>query len=301
MSGISFTDAGRRTHFNIIRNLGGRMPEVVTEQPVQNRVKKPSSIKTPRINQKQDTDLLEIVRDTTFITNLQLVQICKRRGIAICRSTFNWRFGRLLKAKLVEKLSTDVFPFKGPVYSISREGLAVLEHYGKGIVSIGSESEHLASPKQAHHFLTLNEIMFQLDRCFSIRTFMCDRVLRSYNMTLAAPLAKDYDAFVTIDRSSLNKPPLSIAIEYEASLKSSERYQEISSALDQERQVRLVVYFCGSAGMTNVLTAKVNSRACHVCFGSYTDFMRDGSQMKMLVRQKQEARTVTFQKLIEML
>ena len=277
------------------------MPEVATEQPVQNRVKKPSYVNDPRINQAQDSDMLEIVRDTTFITKSQLELLCRKRDIAKSRSTFNWRFARLLKAKLVNKLSEEVFPFKSPVYSITREGLVVLEVFGKGLTSVGSDSEHLASSKQAHHFLTLNEIMFQFDRSFKVQAYMCDRVLRSYNMTLATPLAKDYDAFVTIDRSSLNKPPLNLAIEYEATLKSGERYRDISAALNQERFVRLVVYFCGSTGIANLLSTKMDSRACHVCFGSYTDFMRDGSKMNMLLRQKQEIHSVTFQKLTEIL
>ncbi len=275
------------------------MPELATEQLVQNRPKKSSVTNHPQINQNQDSDILEIVRDTTFITRAQLQTLCARRGLAMKRQSFDWRFNRFVKAGLVSALPVEVFPFKGAVYSITRDGLAVLETFGKGLASIGSDSEHLASSKQAHHFLTLNEIMFQFDRSFKVKTYMCDRVLRSYNLCLANPAAKDYDAFVTLDRSSCNKPPLNIGVEYEATLKSIDRYQEISAALDRERQVRLVVYFCGSMGMAASLVETINSRACLICFGAQGEFLRDGAETKMLFRQKQESHVMTLQTLVD--
>lgn len=275
------------------------MPELANEQLVQHSPKKSCGIRGPQINQKQDSDILEIVRDTTFITRLQLQSICAKRGLATSRENFNWRFKRLVDARLVNPLPGEVFPFKSSVYSITREGLAVLETFGKGLASVGSDSEHLASSKQAHHFLTLNEIMFQFDRSFKIQTYMCDRVLRSYNLCLANPTAKDYDAFVTVDRSSSNKAPLHIGLEYEATLKSIERYQEIGAALNRERQVRLVVYFCGSMGMATSLIEKITSRSCLVCFGAQGEFLREGAQTKMLFRQKQETHVITLQSLID--
>lgn len=275
------------------------MPELISEQLVPDRVKKPSVTSHPQINRKQDSDMLEIVRDTTFITRTQLQSLCAMRGIANKRQNFDWRFNRLVKAGLVSVLPGEVFPFKSSVYSITREGLVVLEIFGKGLASVGSDSEHLAGPKQAHHFLTLNEIMFQFDRSFKVQTYMCDRVLRSYNLCLANPTAKDYDAFVTIDRSEFNKPPLNIGVEYEATIKSIERYQEISAALNRERQVRLVVYFCGSMSMATSLIEKLNSRACLICFGAYSDFLREGAETKVMFRQKQEPHLATLQNLIE--
>ncbi len=275
------------------------MPELATEQLVQDSSKKSCVASRTRINQKQDSEMLEIIRDTTFITRTQLQALCAKRGLAIARQTFSWRFTRFLKAGLVCTLPTKVFPFKSAVYSITRDGLAVLETFGKGLTSIGSDSEHLASSKQAHHFLTLNEIMFQFDRSFKVQTYMCDRVLRSYNLCLANPVAKDYDAFVTLDRSGCNKPPLNIGVEYEATLKSIDRYQEISAALNRERQVRLVVYFCGTIGMATSLIEKITSRACLICFGAQGDFLRDGAQTKMLFRQNQESHLITLQSLVD--
>lgn len=275
------------------------MPELISEQLVQNRTKKPSLANLPRINTTQDVDVLEIVRDTTFITKMQLEYLCKKRGIVRTRQGFKWRFDRLANSRLLTTLPTPAYPFRGPVYSITRDGLFVLEQSGRGLTSITSNSEHLASSKQAHHFLALNEIMFQFDRSFKVQSYMCDRVLRSYNMTLASPLAKDYDAFVTIDRSTLNKAPLNLGVEYEVSLKSEDRYRDIISALNQERHVQLVVYFCTSMNMATLLSTKLTPRACHICFGSHAEFRRDGAETKCFFRQQQETHLVTIKKLIE--
>lgn len=275
------------------------MPELATEQLVRNSPKMSRVTSHPQINQTQDSDILEIVRDTTFITREQLKSLCARRGLANNRQIFNWRFNRFIKAGLVSALPVEVFPFKGEVYSITREGLAVLETFGKGLASIGSDSEHLASSKQAHHFLTLNEIMFQIDRSFKVQSYMCDRVLRSYNLCLPNPAAKDYDAFVVLDRSGCNKPPLNIGVEYEATIKSMDRYQEISAALNRERQVRMVVYFCGSMNMATSLLDKITSRACLICFGAQGDFLREGAETKMLFSQKQESHLMSLQSLID--
>ena len=48
-----------------------------------------------------------------------------------------------------------MFPFSGPAYTISRQGLACLEACGEGLISITSESKSLPNPRQATHYLEL--------------------------------------------------------------------------------------------------------------------------------------------------
>ena len=277
------------------------MPEVGNDLLVQDRAVEPASVEGgARLNRKQDAEILEMVRDATFITRSQIRYLCDRRGITNTRNGFNWRFDRLVKAKLVNELPMPVYPFNSSAFSITRAGLFVLEKFGRGLASITSESEHLASSKQAHHFLELNEIAFQFDRCFSLEYIMTDRVLRSRNLSLAVPLAKDYDALIKIDRTKIKKDPLNVGVEYELSVKSSDRYREISAALNSERHVRLVVYLCGSMDVANLLTDKIKSRTCHICFATASDFLRDGAETKMVFIQNNEKHSVTLEKLIEL-
>ncbi len=277
------------------------MPEISHDVVLQDNPVEPVLTKgRARLNNNQDIDILEIVRDATFITKHQLKYLCERRGIAKSRGTFNWRFNRLVSTKLITPLPTLIYPFNSPVFTIARTGLFVLEKFGRGLASITSESEHLASSKQAYHFLELNEIIFQFDRCFQLDYAMCDRVLRSRNLSLSTPLAKDYDALLKINRSTINKEPLNVGVEFEVNVKSSERYKDVSASLSAERFVRLVVYLCGSVDVVNLLTEKITSRSAHICFGTSSDFLRDGNQTAVIFIQKGEKHTVGLQRLIEL-
>jgi len=277
------------------------MPEANYDMVLQDNPVKPSRTHgLARLTSNQDIDILEIVRDSTFITKHQLKYLCERRGISKSRGAFNWRFNRLVASALITPLPTLICPFNSIVYTIARSGLFILEKYGRGLASITSESEHLASSTQAYHFLELNEIIFQFDRCFQLDYAMCDRVLRSRNLSLDTPLAKDYDALLKVNRSAINKDPLNVGIEFEVHVKSNDRYKDVSASLSSERYVRLVVYLCGSMDVVNLLAGKINSRAAHVCFGTSSDFLRDGSKAQMIFVQNGEKHAVALQKLIEL-
>ena len=46
------------------------------------------------------------------------------RGIETCRRSFNWRIRRLTDAGIVQKLP-PLFPYPGPVYTITRAGIGM--------------------------------------------------------------------------------------------------------------------------------------------------------------------------------
>jgi hypothetical protein len=137
-------------------------------------------------------------------------------------------------------------PFVGPVYTITREGLACLESCGQGLVSVTSESRMIAKPSQMHHYLELAEIRAAFRRAGLLREWAGDLEVRSINQSIDLPLAKDYDAIADVQWEA---NPFRIAIEYERSLKSSERYRELISSIASERQVRLVLYFTSSVDL----------------------------------------------------
>ena len=91
-----------------------------------------------------------------------------------------------------------------------------------------------------------------------------------------------------------------MGVEFEVNVKSNERYKDVSVSLSSERYVRLVVYLCGSMDVVNLLTEKINSRSAHICFGTSSDFLRDGSQTAVIFIQKGEKHTVGLQRLIEL-
>jgi len=198
-----------------------------------------------QFNWERDLPLMLAVRNATFISHRQLSEQIRAGGSETGRRSFNWRIERLVRAGMADKLPPQP-PFVGPVYTITREGLACLESCGQGLVSVTSESRTLAKPSQVHHYLELAEIRAAFRRAGLLREWAGDLEVRSINQSIDIPLAKDYDAIADVQWEA---KPFRIAIEYERSLKSSDRYRELISSIAGERQVRLVLYFTSSVDL----------------------------------------------------
>lgn len=202
-----------------------------------------------QFNWERDLPLMLAVRNATFISHRQLSEQIRAGGSETGRRSFNWRIERLVRAGMADRLPPQP-PFVGPVYTITREGLACLESCGQGLVSVTSESRTLAKPSQVHHYLELAEIRAAFRRAGLLREWAGDLEVRSINQSIDLPLAKDYDAIADIQWET---NPFRIAIEYERSLKSSDRYRELISSIAGEHQVRLVLYFTSSVDLLHQL------------------------------------------------
>jgi hypothetical protein len=207
-------------------------------------------------NSRRDLPLLLAIRNATFISHRQLWNHLSTRGVETCRRSFNWRIRRLTEAGIVQKL-LPLFPYPGPVYTITRAGLACLEACGEGLVSLTTESKTLADPNQIQHYLELAEIQAALRRTDLLVEWTGDLEVRSINMSIDVPLAKDYDAIADLE---FEGDRYRIAIEYERSLKSSKRYQEIISAIADERQIRLVLYLTSSVDLLYQLKSEFDAQ-----------------------------------------
>lgn len=203
-------------------------------------------------NPRRDLPLLLAVRNATFISHRQLWSHLLASGIETFRRSFNWRIQRLIQAGVIQKLP-PLLPYPGPVYTMTRTGLACLEACGEGLVSLTSDSRSLANVNQIQHYLELAEIRAALRQTNLLKEWTGDLEIRSINQSIAVPLAKDYDAIADLDFEGSH---YRIAIEYERSLKSSERYQEIIAAIAGERQVHLVLYLTSSVDLLYQLKAE---------------------------------------------
>lgn len=216
------------------------------------------------LNSERDLPLLLAVRNSTFVSHDQLFQLMVATGIEHDRRCFNWRIRRLIRGAHVRKTPV-VDPYKGVVYSITRFGLAVLESYGEGLISITSDSRNLPSLLQAPHFLELNEIHTAFKTTGSLKSWKSDRELISLNYVIGTPLAKDYDAIAEVEAAG---DSLRIAIEYERTLKSADRYKEIQKAIQDEGQVDMVLYLTSTLDLVFTLSREFNHPALPMCFVS---------------------------------
>jgi hypothetical protein len=193
-------------------------------------------------NIERDLPLMAAVRNATFIAQDQLWEEMEAAQVERSRRSFNWRIQRLTEAGLVNKLAPRV-PYRGAVYAISRPGLECLEACGQGLVSLSSDSRSLVNPSQMQHYLELAEVRRALRKSRVLREWTGDVELRSINFSIDCPLAKDYDAIADL---IIEDKRHRVAIEYERTLKSAERYRNLSAALENEDQVEILLYLTSS-------------------------------------------------------
>ncbi len=140
-----------------------------------------------QLSAARDLPLLLAVRNNTFITHAQLFQLMVEKGLERDRRSFCWRIRRLIEGAHV-RATAPILPYAGKVYSITRFGLAVLESYGEGLVSVTSESRNLPSVLQAPHFLELNEIRHTFHGTGKLTKWMSERELSSINYDIQASI-----------------------------------------------------------------------------------------------------------------
>lgn len=226
---------------------------------------KRSSCSRIQVTEAGDGPLLKLIRNATFISHSQLVKLAIEHHLTPSRQVTEWRLKRYLKTGLVD-LVGRVHPYPGAVYAITRSGLSVLEEYGDGLFSITSDTERLAAPTQAAHFLGINAIRIALhsDTSFAIERWITDREVASLNYTIKVRYKKDYDALVQVRKT--NQSQVTFALEYERTFKKGERYEDIAKDISQEKQVTFLLYVTSSTDMVYKLAPLLNCTPLPVCF-----------------------------------
>jgi hypothetical protein len=166
-----------------------------------------------------------------------------------------------------------VLPYSGEVYTITRLGLSLLESFGEGLVSITSESRTLAGRQQAPHFLELNEIRNAFRSTGKLKRWQYDRQLTSLNYVIGSPLVKDYDALAEMEYGAKT---LRIAVEYERTLKTSARYQEIAKTIRDEEQVDMILYLTPTPDLVFTLGSEFQKPEVPMAFCASRRFRRSG-------------------------
>lgn len=221
-----------------------------------------------KMNLQRDLPVLVTVRNATFISHEQLLKIQIEAGREHNPRCFHWRIKRIVDAGLVRTLGA-IPPFGGRVYTISRLGLGVLESYGEGLLTISSSSQNLPSVVQAPHFLELNEIRKALVETGKLLKWKWERELTSLNYVIGSPLAKEYDAVAELN---LGGEPYRVAIEYERTLKSSARYQEIQNVIRDEGGVDMILYLTATVDQVFSLSREFGKPGIPMCFASSRKF-----------------------------
>jgi hypothetical protein len=248
-------------------------------------------------SRERDLPLMLAIRNATFISQCQLWEHVQANGIETSRRSFNWRIERLTNTGLTERLQPLV-PYAGPVFTITRAGLACLEACGEGLVSLTSESRTLANQNQMQHYLELVEIRAAIRRAGVLREWAGDLEIRSINQSIDVPLAKDYDAIADVEWEAKS---YRIAIEYERSLKSADRYRDLVSAIASERQVQMILYLTSSVDLLYQLKAEFDRQDFPVALAPSQSFRLNPLTARLYVTRKFDLARATMPVLMRML
>ena len=225
-----------------------------------------------KISEERDVPLLLQARNCTFISHDQLMKFALESGLEKSRRSFNWRINRFLAGRLLSSIGR-VLPYAGQVYTITRQGLSLLETFGEGLVSVSSGSETLANRLQAPHFLELIEIRRSFKQTGILQHWQTDRELSSLNYVLGSPLVKDYDALAEV---TWGPKVLRLAVEYERTLKTSARYQEIAKGIRDEDQVSAILYLTPTPDLVFTLSAAFKKPELPMLFTASRRFRSTG-------------------------
>ena len=189
------------------------------------------------ITAEGDIPLLRHVRNCRFVGHQQLFKLLENDAAVSCRRTFNWRVRRLLDTRHIQRVETVMWE-GSPVYSITQNGLLVLESSGEFAVALHSRTKRMPDPTQVFHALELNALRLALAHTGLLLSWRSEIEIASLNM-VSAIYQKDYDAIVKI---WVGNELREFALEYERSLKGARQYAKVRAALEAEDRIACVLY-----------------------------------------------------------
>jgi hypothetical protein len=220
------------------------------------------------VQAERDIPLLRQVRNSKFISHIQLFELMRFGGWESSRDSFNWRVRRLLKSKFLSVCAGN-FGVGSTVYRISREGVAMLEYHGQFTTVMHSKTEHLPHISQVFHSLELNRIQLALASQSLLSNWQSEIEVASFNTISSSPFQKDYDAIVEV---WIGDQKARFALEYEHSLKSYRQYDRIRDALHAERQVGCILYLTSGMEVLLHLVQELQSVPRMLAFANAASF-----------------------------
>jgi hypothetical protein len=218
---------------------------------------------------RRDRDLLHAVADARYITHSQLFQLGRYMAITFDRPVFNWRVRRLVNGGLLRK---QVVSYLGAeaLYSITRSGVQALEEMG--ICFLGGYVEREKDPHefQLPHVLELNRIHIALLGSGALTRWIPESFIRVVNLSPIHGYAKTYDAVVTLRLGDGEWAEL--AIEYERTLKSVQKYEKIFEAIENEKRLHTILYLSSSFEILSTLRCYFERARRLILFAGLEDF-----------------------------
>jgi hypothetical protein len=228
---------------------------------------------------KRDLKLLEVVASANKITQPQLYEMSILKNIESQRKLFERRIRRLANAGLLKR---EQMPFLGSrlLYSITREGIYGLEANGIHLLSVYVERQHEVD-HQIMHALQLNRAHIALLKTDGRLSWTPAKALGAINRSGYRTYAKTYDAVVHI---MVDYQFFEIGIEYERTLKASEKYDGLAKALDAEARVDVILYLFSDEQIGSILQWIFRNAKKEILLARQEEFVRNSLDTPAICR-----------------
>ena len=248
---------------------------------------------------RRDLKVLAAIRDHGYIRADQLAVVIRQRGVGCARVKKVYEYTSRLSRMGFVSLNCRGLVGNISVLTVTDAGHNMLRECGYGL---NTHAKAESDPAGVEHFLSLTDMMLRFSREYApVNYWLTDFVVRSENNLrgtgdatgpryTARPeidrmnvggLAKDYDA---VGEIMVNERPLTIAIEYEHTLKASSKYEQMARSYAVDPYIQLVVCVLDSENWVAPVVQSFRVPGHKLCFVNYAQFSTSSFEETTAVR-----------------
>jgi len=228
---------------------------------------------------RNDLRVLATIRDCGFISINQLHALFPYRRLPRTDRSHVYHFAkRLTNMGLIEFRHRVINGTTGAL-SVTNDGHSMLRLHGLSLERTNADAQADAAGIQ--HFLSMNDAMLKFHKAFPVSFWLTDFLVRSENQLREEDgFSKDYDAVFQI---TYEKAPLTIAIEYEHTLRNRRRYQDAFKSYTSDPYIQLVIFIVESAGWVAPFSEGMKVPGRRLCYVTSAQFFsKPFSELRVL-------------------
>lgn len=257
---------------------------------------------------RRDLTVLAAIRDHGYIRADQLAAVVRQRGVVCTRVKKVYEYTSKLSRMGFTAINRRGLIGNIGVMTVTDAGHKMLRECGYGL---NTHAKVESDPAGVEHFLSLTDMMLRFSREYPpVNYWLTDFVIRSENNLRgtgdesggrfgvrlesargdAGGLAKEYDA---VGEITINGKPLTIAIEYERTLKSSSQYELMARSYAADPYVQLVICVLDSENWVAPVVRSFRVPGHKLCFVNYAQFSTSSFEETTAVRWSDKSVTST--------
>jgi hypothetical protein len=229
---------------------------------------------------RNDLRVLATIRDCGLISINQLHALFPYRKLPRTDRSHVYHFATRLASMGLIEFKHRIIDGKTGALALTSEGHSRLRLHGYPLEKTNADAE--ADAAGLPHFVFMNDAMLKFHKAYPVSFWLTDFLVRSENQLREEEgFAKDYDAVFQI---MYEKSPLTVAIEYEHTLRNKTRYQEAFKSYDTDPYIQLVIFIVESAEWTAPFTEGMKVPGRRLCYVTSAQFLTQPLSALRVVR-----------------